>query len=304
MSYPMKILTAIVTFNRCDLLARCIDNVQSQSRPTDALVVINNGSTDGTVAMLAARGVLVINQDNVGSAGGWHRAIQHAIDGGFDAVWLMDDDGFPDVKALACLEQAWVPDVVCASSIVVQEDRPDHFVFPFPVLDKSSLPVIFSWPRKISTVDALRKHAPSGTYPFVHLFNGALVSLKMVRKVGSVNREFFIYGEEVDFYFRIRKTGQVISVLDALHFHPDVSTRPYNTTKVYYYIKNSLILNKSHYNKIWLRHIFMLGLIFYRLLLRNGISFALSLLVGKNSIVFYKAISRGWKGRIGRDFDV
>jgi rhamnopyranosyl-N-acetylglucosaminyl-diphospho-decaprenol beta-1,3/1,4-galactofuranosyltransferase len=300
----MKLLTAIVTHNRCDLLARCIDHVQSQSRPTDALVVINNGSTDCTVEMLAARGVVVINQDNVGSAGGWHRAIQHALDGDFDAVWLMDDDGFPDIMALACLEKALVPDVVCASSIVVQEDCPDHFVFPFPILDKNSLPVMLGWPRKISTVAALLEHAPGGTYPFVHLFNGALVSLDMVRKVGNVNREFFIYGEEVDFYFRIRNTGQVISVLDALHFHPDVSTRPYNLIKVYYYVKNSLILNKSYYKKIWVRHFFMLGLIFYRLLLRNGILFALSLLVGKNSSVFYKAISRGWKGHIGRDFEV
>lgn len=304
MSYPIKILAAIVTFNRCDLLARCIDHVQSQLRPVDALVVINNGSTDGTLAMLASRDVLAINQDNVGSAGGWHRAIQYATDEGFDAVWLMDDDGFPDLNALASLEQALVPDVACASSIVVQEDRPDHFVFPFPILDESSLPVIFGWPRKISTVDALRKHAPGGTYPFVHLFNGALVSLEMVRKVGNVNREFFIYGEEVDFYFRIRKTGQVISVLDALHFHPDVSTRPYSPMKVYYYVKNSLILNNFHYNKIWLRNVFMLGLILYRLFLRNGFAFAISLLVGKNSSVFYNAISRGWKGRIGRDFDV
>ena len=304
MSHRIKILTAIVTYNRCDLLARCIDHVQAQSRLPDALVVINNGSTDGTMAMLSARNVTVITQENVGSAGGWHCAIQHALNEDFDAVWLMDDDGFPDVSALEFLEQALEPDVACASSIVVQEDRPDYFVFPFPVLGKGGLPILFGWPRKIETVSALRRLASGGTYSYVHLFNGALISMTAARDVGNVNREFFIYGDEVDYFFRLQKTGQVISVFDSLHFHPDVNKRPFNTLKVYYYIRNSLILNQYYYNKIWLRHVFMVGLIIYRLLLRNGFTFTLSLLAGKDSKVFYKAILKGLQGRIGRNFDV
>jgi hypothetical protein len=87
-----------------------------------------------------------------------------------------------------------------------------------------------------------------------------------------------------------------------MHYHPDVSNRPYNPMKVYYYIKNSLILNKLHYNLTSLRHAFMLGLIFYRLLNRNGVQFALSLLGGVNAPNFYRAISRGLAGKIGKDF--
>lgn len=299
----MRILAAIVTYNRCHLLSRCIDYVQVQRRQPDALVVINNGSTDGTSSMLAERGISVITQENVGSAGGWHRAIQCAQNEGFDAVWLMDDDGFPDSEALAGLEQALLPGVACASSIVVQENRPDYFVFPFPVLDDAELPVIFGSPRKIATVQALKSKAPSGTYPFIHLFNGALVSMAAVGQAGSVNREFFIYGEEVDFFFRLRTAGSVISVLDAVHYHPDVSKRPYNPTKVYYYVKNALILNRLHYNLVWLRHAFMLGLIFYRLLNRNGWLFAMSLLGGRSAPIFYKAILRGLTGKLGKDLD-
>ena len=44
---------------------------------------------------------LHINQDNLGSSGGWRRAIKYAIDNGFDYVWMMDDDGFPDKFALS-----------------------------------------------------------------------------------------------------------------------------------------------------------------------------------------------------------
>ena len=44
----MKILASIVTHNRVALLERCVSKVNSQSRIPDQLIVINNGSTDGT----------------------------------------------------------------------------------------------------------------------------------------------------------------------------------------------------------------------------------------------------------------
>jgi len=298
----MKILAAIVTYNRCDLLSRCIDHVQSQTRRPNALVVINNGSTDGTLAMLSARGVDVITQKNVGSAGGWHRAIQYGLDGGFDAVWLMDDDGFPDMDALAYLEKALAPGVACASSIVVQEDRPDHFVFPFPVLDKAGFPVVFAKKRKMPTLDELRSRSIDGTYPFVHLFNGALVSMSAVQQVGNVNRDFFIFGDEVDYFFRLRSVGKVFSVLVAKHLHPDVGRRPYTPMKVYYYVKNTLILNRRYFNHVWLRHVLALAAVLVRTGDRNGVSAVLSLLAGKNSKSFYAAIVRGLQGKPGKDY--
>ena len=64
---------------------------------------------DGTVEMLEQRNIPFITQENLGSAGGWYRGIQHALDHRFDAVWLMDDDGFPDAGALRLLEVALSP---------------------------------------------------------------------------------------------------------------------------------------------------------------------------------------------------
>ena len=90
----MKILAAIVTHNRCELLERCIDHLQMQTRLPDLILVVNNGSTDATIDMLIHRNIEFITQENVGSAGGWSRCISYALEHNFDAVWLMDDDGF------------------------------------------------------------------------------------------------------------------------------------------------------------------------------------------------------------------
>jgi rhamnopyranosyl-N-acetylglucosaminyl-diphospho-decaprenol beta-1,3/1,4-galactofuranosyltransferase len=299
----VKTLAVVVTHNRCVLLSRCLDHILRQTCQPASILVINNASSDGTVEMLKRRGIDFLSQENVGSAGGWHRGIGYALDHNFDSVWLMDDDGFPDVGALLALESALVTGVACASSVVLREDQPTHFVFPFPILDRAGLPVIFGNPRKLDTLLELSNVTGGGSYPFAHLFNGALVSLRAVAKVGNVNRDYFIYGEEVDYFFRLRSFGQVVSVLSALHYHPDVTRRPFNLIKIYYYIKNSLVLNSRYFNLVWVRQAMLLAVVLWRIASRNGIVFVFSMLIGNQAPAFYMAIFRGFRGKVGKDFN-
>ena len=299
----MQILAVVVTHNRCRLLSRCLDNLLAQRRQPNQILVVNNASSDGTVEMLEQRDIHFITQKNLGSAGGWHRGIQHALDHGFDAVWLMDDDGFPDAGALRLLEVALLPDIACAASVVVREDVPTHFVFPLPVLDASDMPVIWGRVRKLVSMTELRAASPDGTYPFAHFFNGSLVSMDAVRQVGNVDCNFFMNGDELDYLYRLRKAGKVISVLDAIHYHPDQSLRPYTPVKVYYFVKNSLVLNTRYFNAVWLRHAMTVAVVILRTASRNNIAAALSLVLGSNAPMFYSAIIRGLKGKLGKDFN-
>lgn len=299
----MKVLAVVVTHNRADLLRRCVTHLLAQTRRPDGILVVNNGSTDGTQAMLEELGVECLTQDNVGSAGGWHRGIAEAEARGYEAVWLMDDDGFPDAGALRMLVAASGENVACASSVVLCEDDPQRFVFPFPKLDAQGLPRLLGWPRKVAQLDALRAMAEDGNYPFAHLFNGALVRLSAVARVGNVNRDFFIFGDEVDYFFRLRAAGKVISVMDALHYHPDVGQRPYSAMKVYYYVKNTLILHRRYFNHVWARNLLAVGVVLGRVASRNGAKEAASYLFGTQAPSMAKAIGRGLQGRIGRDFN-
>jgi len=298
----VKILAAVVTHNRCELLSRCLDYLEQQSHAPDSILVIDNASTDGTPEMLQKRGTLTIRQENLGSAGGWHRAIEHALEAGFDAIWLMDDDGYPDPGALARLEAELGPGRSCTASVVVCEDAQDRFVFPFPKLNRQGLPVLFGLPRKVQTRAQLQALAQDGVYPFAHLFNGALISVAAIRKIGNVEPGFFMFGDEVDFFCRLRNHGAVVSVLDALHYHPDVSMRPYSPAKVYYYVKNSLIIHRRYFNLVWLRNLLAVGVVLVRVARRNGPGAALSYLAGRDAGAFYGAIGRGLKGRVGKDF--
>ena len=301
-SSSMRVLAAVVTHNRMDLLSRCLDHLLLQTRATDAILVINNGSTDGTVPMLVSRGIPHITQDNLGSAGGWHRAIQYAQDKFFDAVWLMDDDGYPADNALEVLVKSMTSDIACVSSVVVCEEDSRRLVFPMPKLNKRGLPCITAWPRKHSRLVDLRRFAKSDKYDFAHLFNGALISIAATRSVGNVDQSFFMFGDEVDYFFRLRTVGKVISVLNALHYHPDVSNRPYTHAKIYYYVKNSLSLNARYFDHPWLRNVMVIAAALFRTARRNGLAASASLLMGGGSGVFYTAIARGLRGEIAKDF--
>ncbi len=298
----MTILAAIVTHNRSALLERCIDHVLAQTRPPDGLLVINNGSTDDTEAMLRRRDVPFITQDNLGGAGGFNRAIQYAVDRGYNNVWLMDDDGFPDRSALKILSGIMVEEVSCASSVVLREHQPERLVFPFPVLGPKGHPVIFGWPRKIRTLSELRATRPDGTYPVASMFNGALVSTDAVRKVGNVDTEFFIFGDEVDFGLRLRRAGRTLSHVDARHYHPAVEKRPLSDMKVYYFIKNTLIINDRYYDRPWLRHLLTVVIALVRVTARNGPKSGLSFTFGRRNALIRKAIGRGLRGQTGADF--
>jgi rhamnopyranosyl-N-acetylglucosaminyl-diphospho-decaprenol beta-1,3/1,4-galactofuranosyltransferase len=297
----VKILAAVVTHNRSALLARCVDALRAQTRPADHILVINNASTDDTEPMLRARGVNFITQGNVGGAGGFNRAIAHALDHGFDAVWLMDDDGYPGSDALERLAGRLRPGVSCVSSVVLREDDPENFVFPFPVLDRAGFPVIFSRRRKLGSLAQLRARSPDGTYPFAHFFNGCLISVEAIRKVGNIETDYFIAGDEVDYLMRLRSAGAILSDLSAHHFHPDVTQRPLNEGKVYYYVKNSFILHRRYFNHPALRNILAVAAVLARTAARNGLGTALSFAVGRHSRVLRKAISRGLRGKIGND---
>ena len=101
--------------------------------------------------------VKTINQQNVGSAGGWARGIEYAIKNSFDAIWIMDDDGYPDKYSLEILKNSIDEKMACISSIVLKENNHNEFVFPYPITNKNNMPVLFRWPRKISKKSELLK---------------------------------------------------------------------------------------------------------------------------------------------------
>jgi GT2 family glycosyltransferase len=99
-------VTAIVpTYNRAHYLAESIDAVLGQSQPPRQVVIVDDGSTDGTRAVVASYGdrVQYVRQDNAGKASALNFSLHHAQG---EAIWIVDDDDIPVPTALGKLSHA------------------------------------------------------------------------------------------------------------------------------------------------------------------------------------------------------
>lgn len=128
-----RVVAVVVAWNRRDLLARALAGLAEQERPLDAVVVIDNASTDDSAALASGHAVVtevVSLPVNTGGAGGFAAGIavalrRHAA----DLVWIMDDDTVPTPGALRELLDArdrYPGDVVVAASRADWHDGREH----------------------------------------------------------------------------------------------------------------------------------------------------------------------------------
>lgn len=90
---PEPSISAVVaTYQAEDFIAEALDSILSQTRPPDEVVVVDDGSTDGTASILTGYGdrIRVVHQENRGYPMAMNRAIQEAR-GDFVAPCGADD---------------------------------------------------------------------------------------------------------------------------------------------------------------------------------------------------------------------
>ena len=66
---------------------------------------------------------------------------------------------------------------------------------------------------------------------------------------------YFMFGDEVDYFMRLKHKSRIVSHLGAMHYHPDVTKRPLTPEKFYYYVKNTIILNQLYFDQRAARHV-------------------------------------------------
>jgi rhamnopyranosyl-N-acetylglucosaminyl-diphospho-decaprenol beta-1,3/1,4-galactofuranosyltransferase len=126
-----RVAAVVVTYNRRALLLESLAALAAQVRRPDAVVVVDNASSDGSADAVADvhPDVRVVRMTkNTGGAGGFAAGLAVALGDGADLVWLMDDDTVPEPGALDELLAArdsypGAPPAVVASRVVWTDGR-------------------------------------------------------------------------------------------------------------------------------------------------------------------------------------
>jgi glycosyltransferase involved in cell wall biosynthesis len=129
------IVSAVIpTYNRRRYIFRAIESVLNQTLPLDEILVLDDGSTDGTadeVERQYSDKVRVIRQENKGVSGARHRAIREAR-GEWIAFLDSDDEWMPDRNRQLVDAASRVPDDVAwifGDLRVITDDGPGKTLF-------------------------------------------------------------------------------------------------------------------------------------------------------------------------------
>ena len=193
-----RLLVVIVTYNGMQWLERCIGSVMSSSVPAD-IFICDNGSTDGTADFIEKHYPsvhLVRSENNLGFARANDLGFRHALDGGYDFVYLLNQD-------------AWV--------------LPDTFSKLMDAFDSGNWGLLSPLQMRpdLTTPDKrFKKHyhgplAPSDNVFPVRFVMAAhwMISSECLRKTGLFSPAFYHYGEDNNYCDRVRFHGFGTGVL-------------------------------------------------------------------------------------------
>lgn len=214
-----KIACVIVTYNRKQLLRRCLNAVESQHLKPSVVYIIDNASTDGTLNAVQEWGFFdcfrgginykyIKNKKNEGGAGGFYLGMKTVYESHeYVAVWCMDDDGAPDPS---CLERL----------LPYLENY--GYISPLVLSDEDHNSMAFTEKHEAYDVFLAHMEVENGIiHNYSMPFNGVLYSMELLQQVGYPKKEMFIWGDELNYKYRAYRKGFTdITVTDAIHYHP------------------------------------------------------------------------------------
>jgi len=238
----MNSCALIITFNRLAKLKKCLD--ASIAAGFDLIVIVNNGSTDGTAEWLMNcpfTQVRVLSlPDNTGGAGGFSYGLRHiAQHVDTDWVFLYDDDAYPVNDIIARFLRvnmqykyaAYCGKVVDLEGNVCRMNLP--FIY-FPDSLRDDIRYVINRDRFIVG----ENYQQVSSFSFV----GAILEKDFIaRNLDGLHPELFLYFDDVYFSYSACLKGDIIFYFPEVIFHHDINVDVNNVHpewKVYYLIRN------------------------------------------------------------------
>jgi N-acetylglucosaminyl-diphospho-decaprenol L-rhamnosyltransferase len=198
----------VVTYNSAHVIGDLLDSLPpALGALTADVIVVDNGSTDGTADFVAARGdCKVVRSANVGYAGGINRGVREG--GSAEAILILNPDVRLGENAVPPLLKALhEPNVgIAAPQIRSPQGELEFSLRREPSLLNAAGLSRTGWP-------ALSEHmSDPADYAHPRVVDWALGAVLLISRscydlLGGWDESFFLYSEETDFCLRARDLG-------------------------------------------------------------------------------------------------
>jgi hypothetical protein len=244
----VHIVTIILNWNRpADTLA-CIASVRAMEYPNE-IVVIDNGSTDASVAEIHASYpdvTILENGANLGYAEGNNAGFDYVrARSGVDAVLVLNNDTIAEPDMLTHLVTEY--EAMRGNAVIGPEVR--YADTPQIVWCAGGM---IDWWRGYTTNIGMGtetsgpERCPTDV-PFV-VGCAMLIPVAAIRRIGGFDPRYFMYWEEVDWCVRARKAGYRARIVPgAVLYHKVLRSDDRPSPRVLYYLtRNRLLLLRTH----------------------------------------------------------
>lgn len=222
----------------CDTLA-CLDSLTRLDYPNYEVIVVDNGSTDGSVEHIrnARPDVKLLEAGaNLGFSGGCNLGIRDALSRGFEYVWLLNNDTEADPHALSALVDTAEsdPTIGAVGSVIYHMDQPD-------TVQEWGGGYVNLWNGRMTIMTA-----PAT----LNYLSGCslLIPTRVLRRAGPFNERFFVYWEDIDLSQRLLELGYQLAVASEsqIRHRGSASTGRGSTLQAFYFHRSATLFYRLH----------------------------------------------------------
>lgn len=237
----VRIIT--INWNAYEDTARLLNRLRGLAYPAFDVVVVDNASTDGSREQLSAEfpeATVLPMLTNAGFGAANNAALRQAISDEIPWAWLLNNDALPDPDALSALVTAGqtAPQIGAVGGVVFDESPPGR-------IQAWGGGIIYPWLGAVRLGTAANQP--------LEFITGAclLLNTTALREMGMFDERFFLYWEDADLCFRLRKAGWRLAVADSAHiWHRGSATTGRNPRLRSFHSARSLVLFLNTHERV------------------------------------------------------
>lgn len=222
----MSLTIIIVNYNTKDLLLSCLGSIDIAAHPDWELIIVDNGSSDDSVSAVQSKFPhvsLIVNTTNVGFSKANNQAIRKAR--GENVLLLNSDTEVLDNAITKMLQFLVGQETYGAATCMLRlpdgsMDPACHRGFPTPWAAATyfiGLEKVF--PKSVLFGQYHQRYKDMNTIHDIDCPSGAffLVKKSVIDHVGLLDEDYFMYGEDIDWAYRMKQKDYRIA------FYPDAT---------------------------------------------------------------------------------
>lgn len=228
-----KLSIIIINYNTKEILEKCLENLRTLTADSitsdKEVIVVDNGSTDGSLQMVQSKfpEVALIISENLGLAHGSNLGLRKASG---DYILYLGSDAFPEVGTLEAMIDYMEKDDklgVATCKLLTRDSNYDmdaHRGFPTLWVSFTYFSKLYKLFPKTRLFDGYFMGYENLNFPHeidLCISHFMLIKKEVFKKIGDWDTRYFVFGEDVDFCYRVKEAGFKIMYLPqwtCIHF--------------------------------------------------------------------------------------